>query len=103
MTAVSSTVSCSKPGGQDFRRHAQLGQDLGNRQAVIDVGLAGIALLAAVRLLGHAVGALNQLLVSKCVSFRELFEQVFEGNGSGGRFHDPYSTASRWLLRLSGL
>ena len=70
---------------------------------MIDVRLTGIAFLPAMRFLGHPVGALDQLLVSECVSFGQLFEEFFEGNGGGSRFHDPYSTAYGWFLRLYGL
>ena len=55
--SVSSTVSCSRPGHQGRRVHAELGEDRGDGERVRDVRVAALALLAAVPALGDLVGA----------------------------------------------
>ena len=57
-------------GGEDFRRYPQFGEDLGNCQAVVDVGLARVSLLAAMGLIGHRIGTLDQLPIRKGVCGR---------------------------------
>jgi hypothetical protein len=81
---VSSTVSCSS----DQRRgvHAEVGQDGGDRERVGDVGVAGLAALASVLLLGHVVGALKQGQVGLGVQFTvdrgEGFEDLLDQRGT---------------------
>ena len=60
---MSSTVSCSSPAQSVGRRHAQVGEDLGHRQWVRDVGLTAAPQLGAVLLLGHLVRAFDDLEV----------------------------------------
>jgi hypothetical protein len=52
-------------GSQYLGWDTQIGKDLGDCQAMVDVGLARNAFLAAVSLLGHNIGALNQFPIRK--------------------------------------
>ena len=59
---------------EHLRRNTQLGQYLCHCKAVVDVWFAGDALLTAMCLLGHRVGALHQLPVCRRVRRGQLLE-----------------------------
>ena len=76
-----------KPGSDHLRGNFQIREDAGNRDAVIDIRLARMTLLFAVRFLRHVIGAHDQLPVGDCVVFGELFKQFFKWNGCSRGFH----------------
>ena len=63
--------------------HEEIGNRVRRIQGVDNVGLAGFAILARVRLLGKGVGSSHHLLLLGQQIFRHLGLQVFEGDAPG--------------------
>nr|BFF03557.1 hypothetical protein GCM10020241_52320 [Streptoalloteichus tenebrarius] len=87
--------------------HAQLGEDRGHRERVGDVGVAGLAALPPVPLLGHVVGALQQrqvgLGVQLAVDGGQRLQHLLDRRGAlrrdATREPRPHPTGGRRLTR----
>ena len=89
-------------GGRDRDRvQAQLGQDLGHRQRVGDVGLAADAVLALVRLHGEGEGGRDRRQVGLRVALVQLLLDLLERALHAGRREVLRRRRSRASLRAS--
>jgi hypothetical protein len=69
--------------------HPQLGEDLGHRDGVGDVGLAAAPLLPPVGALGHGVGAFDHGEIGARIVAAHRAHQLVDGAGGGAAGEDP--------------
>jgi hypothetical protein len=73
--------------GDDLRRNAQVRENAGDSQTMVDIGLARVAFLFTMSFFCDSISAVDQLSVGESVIVRKLFEQSFKWNGCFGSFH----------------
>ena len=80
VVSVSSTTSCSRPGGDAHRVELHVGEDVGDLERVDEIRLAGMADLSLVLQGRKHVGPAEQFEVGVRAVAADLVEQILEAD-----------------------